>query len=204
MNELLNGNFDGIKHGPSVFVLLHDTIVNKRSKKQMDIKHLTEEGWEGIHEPKWYDNISEGKGVLCWIRGGDVSIVKKINKDNLFENVFSDVLGDVHEVWPVKAEELAELLVDGLPQAKKTRKTAKDDKEESLEANIDEEVDEGNVQDSQSENSKSIVPPKEDVGTEKSEESEEIEEIEEIEENSEQESVKNDEALEISEDEIPF
>ncbi len=163
MNQLLTGEIDGIKHGTSVFIVEKDSIVNKRSKKVLDMKHLSEDGWEAVIEPKWYDNIANTKGILCWIKGGDVSIIKNLNENGLFENMFGDVLGDIHEVWPVEAEELADFLIYGLPHARKTRKKAKE--EEELEESDDGVViTEGNDEGSQRESLESTATPKEDAG----------------------------------------
>jgi len=172
INLALAGDVDGIKHGTSVFIVDKDTIINKRSRKMLDMKHLTEKDWEGIVDPKWYDNLEESEGVLCWIRGGDVSIVKKINDDGIFENMFQDVLGDTSEVWPVKLDELSNIILGGIPHPKRKVKAVKTVEEEPQEVDDGVEIIEGNEEGSPNESSKSIVLPKEDAGESKTNEEE--------------------------------
>ena len=195
MNALLNGECDGIKHGTSTFIVEKDSIINKRSKKLLDTKHLSEEDWEGIVDPKWYDELEDSNGILCWVSNEDVSIVRSRNEKGMFINAFDDVLGDDEQVWPVEVSELEEFLINGIPHAKKTRKKVKEEPTEGLSTveveeptekaeEFTEEVDdgveihEGNDQDSQNESLENTVSPKEDAGDDENQDNEEIDEEE--------------------------
>ena len=194
INALLNGVADGIKHKTSIFVLDKESIVNKRSRKLLDMNHMMEEDWEEIINPKWYDDIEKSKGVLCWIRGGDVSIVRKRDEHGIFKNHFDDALGDSDDVWPVKVEELAELLIDGIPSVKRTKR--KQPELEEVDDGV--EIIEGNDEGSQNESSETTVSPKEDVGS--NENTKEAIDVQE----SEGETTQDGSYEEISEDQIPF
>ena len=166
MNALLSGDFDGIKHGTSTFIVEKDSIINKRSKKLLDMKHLSEEEWDGLIDPKWYDNLADGPGILCWIRDQDVTIVKSMDEEGMFLNIFEDILGGTDDITPVKIHELEEFLLEGIPVAKKVRKKHKE--EPTVEPEVDDgvEITEGNEEGSQSQNSETTVSPKEDAGEE--------------------------------------
>jgi len=57
---LVNGECDRITHGKSEFILYKGDIVNKRSKKTLDMKKMNEEGWNALVDPKWYDTLISG------------------------------------------------------------------------------------------------------------------------------------------------
>ncbi len=173
IEALLNGECDGIKHESSVFISVEDSIVNKRGKRPLDMKNLTEEGWETYKEPRWYDDISKENGVLCWVSSGaDVSIVTQL-RSGMFFNNYGDELGSVDDVVPVKLGELDEFIIDSSKKRKK--KAKKDETAKKEEKNIDDGVTitEGNDQDSQNESSKTTAKQKGDAGNEENTQSDE-------------------------------
>jgi len=134
---LTAGEFDKIKSGTSTFIFLDDSVVNMKSKKPIDMKNIHEDGWEGLLEPKWYDDIPE-TGYICWISEEignkfDVTIITK-HEDGVFSNVSNDG-------WPwaepVTAEEAKDLMFAGLGKKKSPKKAAAAKKVEEISSEED-------------------------------------------------------------------
>ncbi len=148
IDAILKGECDEISFGASIYILHNGGVVNKRSKKPMDTAHMTEEGWEKIIVPKWYDEITTP--ILCWVSPGDMVLIEE-HKDGKFNGVSK---GDDYATWekakPVTEEEVL-LYIYGF---KKKRKTVKQ-KEETQKVEKQEEC--------QTTKLESIATPKEET-----------------------------------------
>lgn len=166
INELMSGNCDGIVKGSSKYILLDDSIVNARSKKPLDMKALHEDEWDTYNEPKWYDHLDETDGILCWISGEDLSIVKKMSDKGEFFNVFDELLGTEENVVPAVLTDVQKYIIGHKPAKK--RKTREEKVAEVVEEAVTVSEGIGSQGLSQSENSENTVSQKEDVGNESS------------------------------------
>ena len=64
---LISKECDSITHGSSEYILVNEDVVNKRSKKPLDMKKMMEDGWDTKKLPRWDDAFKDGDGspVLC-------------------------------------------------------------------------------------------------------------------------------------------
>jgi len=172
INSLMSGECDAIIIGTSKFILLEDSIVNARSKKPLDMKGLNEDGWDVYVEPKWYDNIGDTDGIMCWVSNSDVSIVKRVDENGDVYNVAGDLIGTTEDVQPVSMDEIEEYIILG--KKTKRKKSKREKIEDSIESAI--EISEGKEESglSQSETSENTALQKEDAGSEPVEDGEEI------------------------------
>ncbi len=97
VNKLIAGECDYIKYGVSIFVLHNDDVVNKRSKKPIDMKHMMQGEWEAIVEPKWYDNVAE-KPVLCWVDNSSISLISAQRENGDFEDSIGNVYASAEPI----------------------------------------------------------------------------------------------------------
>jgi hypothetical protein len=111
INDLLNSKCDYLKHGVSVFVLHGTDIVNKRSKKPIDMKNMLEDGWETFTEPKWYDKASTESPILCWTKDKrDVVLISGVDG-----NMFIAIDGTVVDyATPISRKEALSFVYDDL------------------------------------------------------------------------------------------
>jgi hypothetical protein len=128
ITELLSGKVDAIKKGTSIFILKGDDIVNKRTKRPIDTKHMLEDGWETVIEPKWYDNISPDNPVLCWIeKTMNIALVVERNEEGKYKTIY-EILVDHAE--PIKYEEAVKFIIDAPKKRRKTTEKQIEQKED--------------------------------------------------------------------------
>jgi len=163
INSLMSGECDAIIIGTSKFILLEDSIVNARSKKPLDMKGLNEDGWDVYVEPKWYDNIGDTDGIMCWVSNSDVSIVKRVDENGDVYNVAGDLIGTTEDVQPVSMDEIEEYIILG--KKTKRKKSKREKIEDSIESAI--EISEGKEE-------SGLSQSEEDAGSEPVEDGEEI------------------------------
>lgn len=77
VGKLTNGECDSILHGTSEFILHGEDIVNKRSKKVLDMKKMLEEGWDIKTMPKWDDALRNGevRPTLCVLKDEESFVI---------------------------------------------------------------------------------------------------------------------------------
>ncbi len=117
VSQLMNGECDSIMHGTSEFILQGEDVVNKRSKKALDMKKMREEGWDTKLLPRWDDAMDGGadRPTLCFLEN-DGSLIIILNKTEEGDYVTSygeifdkEVYG---ELRPATREEALSLLAD--------------------------------------------------------------------------------------------
>ena len=148
VSELMNGSCDAIIHGTSEFILQGEDVVNKRSKKALDMKKMLEEGWDTKSLPRWDDAIRGGyeRPTLCISENdGSAVIVLTMTEDG---NYFTSC-GDVYDIdtygqlRPATKEEALALLADikEAPQSKtRTKSKAKNEAKPEAKPEAIEEV----------------------------------------------------------------
>ena len=75
VKRLLKGECDLIVHGKSEFMVRGTSIVNKKSKRPLDMKKLTEEGWELKNIPRWYDKVLSGEMKYVLVKHKDIPLI---------------------------------------------------------------------------------------------------------------------------------
>jgi len=91
---LANGECDAIMHGTSEFILNGEDIVNKRSKKALDMKKMFEEGWDTKLLPRWDDAMSDGQEspTLCVLENdGSVIIILSKTEDGDYITSYGEI-----------------------------------------------------------------------------------------------------------------
>jgi len=67
ITELVNGRCDSIRSGKSVFTMNGANIVNKLSKKVLELNAMADRSWETVVEPKWYQT-TDMTTCMCEVR----------------------------------------------------------------------------------------------------------------------------------------
>jgi hypothetical protein len=133
VSMLMNGECDSIMHGTSEFILLGEDVVNKRSKKALDMKKMREEGWDTKLLPRWDDAFADGaeRPTLCFLENdGSLIIILSKTEDGDYITSYGEIFDkDVYgELRPATREEALSLLADvqgapaSKPKSKATRK----------------------------------------------------------------------------------
>jgi len=108
---------DVIYKGSSEFILDKGSIINKRSKKALDLKDLSEDEWESKSFPKWYDELSE-RMLLVMIESGGIPCVATGAVTDEESGEVSIVVQDgrifnCDEISPMTRDEASQFLVNG-------------------------------------------------------------------------------------------
>ncbi len=64
VQALVNDECDDIRFEKFVFVLEGGAIIDKESRRQMEMCQLTQDGWNLFSAPGWYENL-DTKPILC-------------------------------------------------------------------------------------------------------------------------------------------
>ena len=123
--KLIGGGCDTIIFKKSQFVLDDGSIVNKRSKKALDMLRMTEDGWDIHVEPKWYESLIGEEGEFkefIGIVGSEYFHFIGADETN-FNSETSSFEFDM--VTPATADQVFEDLVFGGKPKPKKRKPAK-------------------------------------------------------------------------------
>jgi len=134
VEKLIAGECDILIHGKSEFVLLNGAVVNKKSKKPMEMKDLMEEGWVCKSLPKWYDKLISGEVKFVLAKAfGDPVVVDKAEAEEAIKN------GTISEYVPMTLDDAKEIIV--AEGKKPVRRKRKNKSEAANEKKEDKEVD---------------------------------------------------------------
>jgi len=125
ISELMEGTGDIAVKGSSEYIVVDGDIVNKRSKKPLDMKKMMEDGWEIKRLPRWDDDLRAGeeKPTLCVLGDGSIAIITEMDENGQYTTSYGEVLDYEETVRPATIDDLAPFIYDfdGAPK-KKTQK----------------------------------------------------------------------------------
>jgi len=114
---LVSGECDSILHGSSEFILQGEDVVNKRSKKALDMKKMLEEGWDTKMLPRWDDAMQDGaeRPTLCVLENdGSLIIILSKTEDGEYITSYGEIYDrDTYgQLRPATRDEALALLAD--------------------------------------------------------------------------------------------